>query len=313
MKQLEPIILKEAYWQSIEDSINDYFWDIIYKPIQNILKGTAVEIKNASDPLSVALAKGSVYYDNGKFKGDFNSAISRQLKGLGANFKKGAWNLSESKFTPQISMAIALAEDKFKKINNQIISQLDSVDFKSEQLNVALNGAYDESIEKMNKAFEKTVSQIAIAPKLTPEMKNIIKTQWAENLELYIQDWTAENILKLREEVRKNAFSGQRAQNLVKLIQKNFGSSKSKAKFLARQETSLLVSKFREERYKSVGVRKYRWSSSNDSRVRDRHRELNGKIFEFSNPPASGVNGERQNAGEPFGCRCVAVPIIDED
>jgi SPP1 gp7 family putative phage head morphogenesis protein len=71
------------------------------------------------------------------------------------------------------------------------------------------------------------------------------------------------------------------------------------------------MSKFREERYKSIGVLKYRWSSSNDERVRDRHRELNGKIFEWTNPPISGANGERQHAGEPFGCRCVAVAIVD--
>lgn len=312
MKQLEPLILKENYWLPVEDAINDYFWQTLYKPIQDILKGTAAEIKNANDPLSVALAKGKVYYDNGKFKGEFNSSISKQIKSLGGKFKKGVWHLPKKDFTPQVNMAIALAEDKFKQINDKIIQQLDTVEFEDARLKAQLDGAYDKSVKEMDLAFQKTVNNLAIAPKLTAEMQKQITEQWAENLELYIKGWKDENILKLREQVRSNAFSGQRAQNLIKLIQDNYGSSKNKAKFLARQETSLLMSKFREQRYSSVGVTKYRWKTSNDSRVRDRHRELNGKIFEFSNPPPSGENGKRQNAGEPFGCRCVAIPIIED-
>ena len=313
MKQLQPLILMQEYWLPVEEAINDLLWDMIYAPIEKILATTSIQVKNASDPLSVALAKGKIYYDNGKFKGELNSKISKQLKSIGAKFKKGTWHLPEKSFPPQVSMAIALADDKFSKISHQIIRQLDSVEFEQARAKVVLEGAYEKTVKQMDAAFEKTVKQIAIAPKLTAEMQAQITAQWAENLELYIQGWANENILKLRTEVQRNAFSGQRANNLVKLLQGNYGTSKSKAKFLARQETSLLVSKFREERYKSIGVQKYRWSTSKDSRVRDRHKELDGKIFFFSDPPPSGANGERQNAGEPFGCRCVAIPIVDEE
>ena len=62
------------------------------------------------------------------------------------------------------------------------------------------------------------------------------------------------------------------------------------------------------ERYKSVGVQKYRWSTAGDNRVRPEHKALNGKIFDWDNPPLS-TGGK--HPGEDFGCRCIAIPIVE--
>ena len=89
----------------------------------------------------------------------------------------------------------------------------------------------------------------------------------------------------------------------------------NKAKFLARQETSLFMSKLRDTRYQGAGVERFRWSatggSAGDGRTRDLHRMLHGKEFSYGNPPVIDERtGETGYPGEAFGCRCVAIPII---
>ena len=110
--------------------------------------------------------------------------------------------------------------------------------------------------------------------------------------------------------VLKNTRQGIRAEGLVEIIQKQFGVSERKALFLAKQETSLLMSKYRETRYKEVGLNEYIWSTSQDSRVRPDHRKLNRKSFSFDSPPVVNEKGDKKNPGEDFGCRCVPKAII---
>ena len=311
MKTLSPLILKNKYFEPIEERINDILWEVIYAEIAKVLKGTAVTVKNDNDPLTQAIVAGKIYYKNGTFFGQFSSQTSKELKSLGAEWKKGGWKLPRSKFNPSLNMALSGAESTFKKKNEAIIKALDDAEYKSEQYELELGGAYKKTTKLMDEEFAKTVKSISIAPKLTTEITDRIAEEWGENLDLYIKDWTKENILKLRDEVSRNTYDGQRAENLVKLIQKNFKTSKNKAKFLARQETSLLMSKYQEQRYRSLGLEKYVWSTAGDERVRDEHKELNGKVIEWANPPITDDKGNRNHAGEDYGCRCIAVPIVE--
>jgi SPP1 gp7 family putative phage head morphogenesis protein len=94
-------------------------------------------------------------------------------------------------------------------------------------------------------------------------------------------------------------------------IRNEYNVTRNRAKFLSRQETSLLVSKYREENYREAGIVYYRWSTSNDQRVRHDHRELNGNIFRFDEPPVvDQKSGRRGNPGEDFSCRCIAIPLL---
>jgi SPP1 gp7 family putative phage head morphogenesis protein len=60
------------------------------------------------------------------------------------------------------------------------------------------------------------------------------------------------------------------------------------------------------KRYQEMGINKFQWTDSGDSRIRIRHRELNGNIYSYSDPLSEGL------PGTPFRCRCVAIPIFDE-
>jgi SPP1 gp7 family putative phage head morphogenesis protein len=144
-----------------------------------------------------------------------------------------------------------------------------------------------------------------------PAQKSQITKDYSENLKLYIKNFTDEQIIKLRTEVENNVYVGFRAEKLKKIILERYEVTNNKAKFLARQETSLLTSKYRELRYQQSGIRKYQWSTSHDSRVRHDHKELDGKIFSFDDPPVVNDRGDKKNPGEDFNCRCLAIPIIE--
>lgn len=65
-------------------------------------------------------------------------------------------------------------------------------------------------------------------------------------------------------------------------------------------------SKLDEFRQQAIGITKYRWSTQGDDKVRGSHAARNGQIFSWDNPPAGG------HPGSDFGCRCVAIPVIEE-
>lgn len=79
----------------------------------------------------------------------------------------------------------------------------------------------------------------------------------------------------------------------------------NRAKLIARDQIATVNSQVTKERQTEVGIGRYRWSTSQDERVRPEHAALEGRIFEWSNPPAIG------NPGEPINCRCVAIPVFD--
>lgn len=321
---LSPLYLLPKYYEPIEQEIMKVFNSAIFKPIFLAINAEYphAEMRNAKDPLADAVAEGRIDYDGtGIFRGNFNAAISRQLKALGARYSilKQGWVLARDKVPVSVSIAKANADDSFLKLRKIVLKTLDdsTIDsvFAHHFQHTYLQEKYEQAIEWMNDDFKKTVKAITIAPTLTPTQKKIIAEEWTDNLKLYIKDFATKETAALRDKVQKLAFAGQRSRNMIKLIQDNYGVTYNKAKFLARQETSLLLSKFREERYKDVGVRKYIWHTAGDSRVRHMppdssdHRVLDGKIFSFDSPPTIPGTNRKCNPGEDFNCRCVARPI----
>lgn len=314
------MFVKESYFSHIETEIQRIFNQLLYDKLSRILFSrnlNIIEIKNTAklDALSRAIADGRIWYDDGQFKGQFNAATSRQLKSIGATYNPRAqtWSLPFTEIPPEISIAQAEAADRYKTLQYDL---LEALDFAQPQMVGEISKTpkkYEATVSKMNHDFVTAANAIAIPPKLTDDQKRIISEEWGHNLNLYIKDWLAENILELRTKIQANALPyGGRAENLTKMISENYMVSKNKAKFLARQETALLMSKFQETRYRDIGVNRYRWSGANDERERADHKALNGKIFAWTNPPITDRRtGARNHPGEDYNCRCVAIPIVD--
>ena len=102
---------------------------------------------------------------------------------------------------------------------------------------------------------------------------------------------------------------GLSTRDIAKNIQKKTGASKNRARLIARDQVSKLNSNLASRRASDLGVKRFRWSTSSDERVRASHRALNNKIFTYKN--GASVDGDTNVLpGQPIRCRCVAVPII---
>ena len=152
-----------------------------------------------------------------------------------------------------------------------------------------------------------------------------------ELYEQLIQAWIAESVNrikripndtlgKLQDIILEGYREGKHLKEIQKEIQETYNTSKQYAEMLARDQVSTLNAELTKMQQTDAGVKKYRWSSSHDSRVRDAHADFDGKIFSWDDPPedwymtkSRGIvyTGYKFHPGEAFGCRCVAIPIFE--
>ena len=96
-------------------------------------------------------------------------------------------------------------------------------------------------------------------------------------------------------------------QRLTSMLSGTYHSAGYNLRRIARDQTTKAIGQFTELRQKQIGVKEYRWSTSDDSRVRLTHQHNEGKVFSWDEPPA--ITG---NPGWDIQCRCVAVAIIPQ-
>lgn len=74
--------------------------------------------------------------------------------------------------------------------------------------------------------------------------------------------------------------------------------------FRARDIAGKVTAQVTKDAYEQVGVTEFIWQTVGDARVRDRHRELEGKKFKVSDgAPGEGLPGQAR------GCRCAMIPV----
>lgn len=312
MKFLAALPLKSKYFRYVEAEIQRIFNEIIYKPLYKAIKDAELRNDLNDDPLYEAIAEGRVWYEDGRFWGTFNAKTSKRLKDMGATYnpKSGTWSYS-GVLPVEVSLATAAAASRYRALRQAVLTTLDDMKIGSIDRISKIPNMYHQTITWMDDDFRKALKAVTIVPKLTDEQKNIIAADWGFNLDLYVRNWAAENILKLREMVQTEAFAGKRAESMIEAIEQNYGVSTRKAKFLARQETSLLMSKFHETRFHQLNLPYYKWSTAEDERVRHDHELLNDRVFRWDDPPiVDRASGRKGNPGEDFNCRCVAIPLV---
>lgn len=100
-----------------------------------------------------------------------------------------------------------------------------------------------------------------------------------------------------------------------KQIAERFGVSRNRAKVIARDQVGKLNSQLTQLRHQALGIKKYRWRTVGDERVRGNpsgmspkavpsHWSREGKVFSWARPPKDG------HPGQPIQCRCVPEPIL---
>lgn len=302
------LTLKDSYWGPVNEKMQEYFLELFFKDILALFD--AREFRNDRvSLLTEALQRGLISYSNGEFKGTFNIQLSKELSKFAIfDGRKKVWR----GVAPAPVAAIAVqVNERNKKLNDDIEKAIKAIPGKVKAQVKNLTFGATDILYKINDDIQEDYAHIGLLPEIPGKMAKKLEQDYTKNQQLNIKNWSKEQTERLRNMIQENVLDGHNRRNMIDRIESEYEVSRNKAKFLARQETSLFMSKFRRERFLGAGVRKYRWSSSHDKRVRHLHEDLNGKIFFFGSPPVSGPKGEREEPGEPFGCRCSAVPLLD--
>jgi SPP1 gp7 family putative phage head morphogenesis protein len=107
--------------------------------------------------------------------------------------------------------------------------------------------------------------------------------------------------------------TGMRVETLRERIGERFAVAESRAELIARDQVLKANADLTRIRHQRVGVRSYTWSTSKDSRVRPGHAALEGQSFAWSSPPVVDPSGRVAHPGQDYQCRCVAIPIFDDE
>jgi SPP1 gp7 family putative phage head morphogenesis protein len=332
MKTLRPQILKDVHYTDIEQQLKRVFYEILFKPVAQVLRQYTAQPAEAKktllnaldDALRDALNKGRIQYGDGVFSGEFSAAIGRDLRTLGASFDKRTkvYRLAAGRVPAWVKAAAVGYNAKAKEAHNLILKTLDDNLRDLDKMVDIHTIDPAEAIDSIEDDFNRIAGGLIVDPRLTPEGKGRLEQEYRDNMKLWIKKFSKRTITDLREIVEENANQGYRFDNLIRGIKTRYGVTTSKAKFLARQETALYMSKYRKERFGEAGVTRYKWSTSHDARVRPYpgmnpahgdHRDLDGKIFEYARPPivATMPRIRRANPGEDYNCRCLDIPILE--
>lgn len=102
--------------------------------------------------------------------------------------------------------------------------------------------------------------------------------------------------------------NGHSIAKLRETIQKRLGNLDARADLIAQDQLSKLNSDLNRIRQTQAGVTSYTWRTSQDERVRSRHRTLDGTVYKWGKPTSA---EDGLPPGQPIRCRCLALGRVE--
>lgn len=169
------------------------------------------------------------------------------------------------------------------------------------------------SINQFNKKDTSRVfkSVLGVDPFLTEPWLNQEMSAFVHSNVALIKTIPQKFFDRIETQVFQAAKAGTRQEALEDKLDKIPPMSENQAALIARDQTSKFNGNLSMLRQQEVGVEKFLWQTSEDERVRDLHDERDQQIYpwdyEFDDTEDDGP------PGQPINCRCVAIPVFDED
>lgn len=303
----------------IAQKIIEWEWKWYYKPILDILKPNTVI--NDNEALFNAIKSGAIYYQNGGFyskTGRFSNTIAKELEFIGARYSKygRCYRIAQNKIPDKILWIIETTNAKTyssvlaaKQVMDNFIGNIEEL-----VQNIKLTDLAEGIILDVEKRAYQNFKANKIET-ITPKMSDSIARQFAENytdtIRFDIKNRLPEEVVKMREVVGQMAIDGESRITIRQYIEKKFNVSQKKAKFLARNESSIAVTEYLSAKYQSEGSEEFIWVANLDERVRDEHKKLNGTKHRYDNPPIIDERtGTKGMPGEFYNCRCTFIPVF---
>ena len=137
----------------------------------------------------------------------------------------------------------------------------------------------------------------------TPMLTDVMRDFNRANVKL-IKSLASTTFSRVEDVVERGFRSGLRHTEIAKDIQREFKTTKNRAKLIARDQVCKLNSQLSRQRFKANGITKAIWRTMGDERVREEHENRNGQEFSLE----TGLDGEFP--GDPINCRCFSEPVL---
>lgn len=184
-----------------------------------------------------------------------------------------------------------------------------------------------EQVQKFNKNQLSSVSR----SRFTVDVFNnnlplqALLDSWSQENASLIKSMGEDSIRKVSEIAQRSLRAGRSIKQIADEIERTTGALPSKAKLIARDQTSKLNSALTQSRQRSVGISFYEWDTSDDERVRHSHDVLEGALCRWDDPSVYSTDDGRtwksraalgatiSHPGEDIQCRCTAYPVFNDE
>lgn len=336
-----PLRMTDKYFEPVFDDLQTYFYDFFWKEILELLHVGRPRVNRNNDVVTAlleAIREGRVTFDAGVFRGRFDAKISRELSHFATfDARTREWRGNPP---PEVKGAAIVAKSKAEDLSRRITSLIDEIPARVAAEVDRLQYSIEEPLFSMNQQANQDLRSVGIDLDITPELQERLLTDYTNNQNLNIKNWTPEQVTRLRDMIQKNALRGYNREELRDMIASEYGVTMNKARFLARQETSLFMATVRDTRYQTAGVNIVQWSTAGDQRVvgnpaglypdptpgHGDHYALQGKFCLLSDPTVYAdtlddaiagkwkskamISAGQSHAGVEFGCRCTYKPVL---
>lgn len=146
-----------------------------------------------------------------------------------------------------------------------------------------------------------------------------------------IKDLSTQTVASVNQAITDGFQRGMRIETIRKeILSKSkldpgrFKKSANRAKLIARDQVAKMNGQLTQLRQEEIGVARYTWRSSFDERVRQSHKNMNGKICRWDDATVvlgsnkktwiqrSSINGVNKHPGQDYQCRCTPEPMFED-
>lgn len=130
---------------------------------------------------------------------------------------------------------------------------------------------------------------------------------WVDYNTSLIKSIPQQHFAKVEDAIRDGIRRGVSPKDLAGKIKAISGVTEGRAKVIARDQITKANADLTRYRQNDLGIKRYKWLTMNDERVRPTHEANANKTFSWDSPPSA-----TGHPGQDIMCRCAAVAIFDD-
>jgi hypothetical protein len=323
----QKLVLQKIEEEMTADSLH-YFDEVFFSPIKEVLQQKPNYSKTTSFPhLISALKKGNVLYLLQRQGFTVNSGgedLYVELNKIATyNKAERVYKVNYDTLPIEVKSIVATIQNEAESVSNAIQNIL--LTGASVLLAKNMRETFKPQLEKMaeigtkdiNKHTAKEVKEGIIPPLETKDVFTNYYEGYANSTEIYIKDFSTEEIEKLRKKVANIRLQGGDVNSLRDVIADGRNITENRLKLIVRQETALANSTYETKRYTEAGMNFFKWVHPNPTKETARPHHVDWArqskedkvLFDANNPPINPATGKPEMPSEPFNCTCYAVYV----